>query len=110
MRNAVDSLQCLRSIARREQIRDVPPILSRVKGKAKSLRKAQEILLEGLILCGPNKTKQLIKTFKNPLEILDAITNHPDQITAIKGFGDKFIQSNQQLLNSNFFISKSPGV
>jgi hypothetical protein len=101
-RNAADTAQCLRSIARREQIRDNPPTLGRVKAKAKTLQDAQEILIEGLIQCGPNKSKLLLNQFDCPNDIFESLINHPENIEAIKGFGKKFIKSNQDLLQKNF--------
>jgi ERCC4-type nuclease len=106
-RNAEDSMQCLRSLARREQIRDQPPSLGRVKHKPGSLLDSQATLLEGLIQCGPKKQKELMNNFLTPLEVLESIVDSPEKILEIMGFGEKFISQNQKLLTTNFLL-KNP--
>lgn len=107
-RNAEDSMQCLRSLARREQIRDQPPSLGRVKHKPGSLLDSQATLLEGLIQCGPKKQKELMAHFSNPLDVLESIVDTPEKILEIMGFGEKFVTQNQKLLTTNFLLKNLP--
>jgi hypothetical protein len=106
-RNTEDTMQCLRSLARREQIRDQPPHLGRIKPKSRTLLDSQATLLEGLLQCGPKKQKELISNFSDPISIFDAIVDTPEKILAIMGFGEKFIDQNQKLLNTNLLLKKS---
>ncbi|MHA1646401.1 MAG: hypothetical protein ACTSVL_02415 [Promethearchaeota archaeon] len=100
-RNTSETALCIKSIARREQIEDIPPILSRVKRKSKYLSDIQVFFIEGLLQCGTKKAKALLKVFDTPQEIINAILHHPDKISQIKGFGKKFIEINQKLLQNN---------
>jgi hypothetical protein len=99
-RNPSETALCIKSIAKREQIEDIPPILSRVKRKSKYLSDYQVFFIEGLLQCGTKKAKILLKVFDNPQEIINAILHYPDKISQIKGFGKKFIEINQKLLKN----------
>lgn len=105
-RNAADTSLCIRSISRREQIADIPPILSRVKPKSAKIEEQRQILIEGLRLIGPKKATELLKNFPDPHTIFQAILQDPDKILAIKGFGPRFIEENQKLLTMDFSSKK----
>ena len=100
-RNPSETALCIKSIAKREQIEDLPPILSRIKRKSKYLSDFQVFFIEGLLQCGTQKAKALLKVFDTPQEIINAILHDPDKISQIKGFGKKFITINQKLLQNN---------
>ena len=100
-RNPSETALCIKSIAKREQIEDIQPILSRIKRKSKFLSDYQVFFIEGLLQCGTKKAKALLKVFDTPQEIIHAILHHPDKISQIKGFGKKFIEINQKLLQNN---------
>ena len=100
-RNPSETAVCVKSIAKREQIEDLPPILSRTKRKSKYLSDYQVFFIEGLLQCGTKKSKALLKIFDTPQEIINAILHDPDKISQIKGFGKKFIETNQKLLQNN---------
>ena len=100
-RNPSETALCIKSIAKREQIEDIPPILSRVKRKSKYLSDFQVFFIEGLLQCGTKKAKTLLKVFDTPQEIINAILYDPDRISQIKGFGKKIIETNQKLLQNN---------
>jgi len=100
-RNSSETALCIKSIAKREQIEDLPPILSRIKRKSKYLSDFQVFFIEGLLQCGTKKAKALLKVFDTPQEIINAILHDPDKILQIKGFGKKFIGVNQKLLQNN---------
>ena len=97
-RNAEDSAFCIISLAKREQIEDNPPTLSRVRSKKKYLANAQEFFIEGLIHCGPKKAKLLLKKFDSPMAVIEALQNSTEEILEIKGFGKKFNEANKKLL------------
>ena len=100
-RNPSETALCIKSIAKREQIEDLPPILSRTKRKSKYLSDYQVFFIEGLLQCGTKKAKALLKVFDTPQEIFNTILHDPDKISQIKGFGKKFIETNQKLLQNN---------
>ncbi|QEE17407.1 helix-hairpin-helix domain-containing protein [Promethearchaeum syntrophicum] len=100
-RKPSETALCIKSIAKREQIEDNPPILSRTKRKSKYLSDYQVFFIEGLLQCGPKKAKALLKVFNTPQEIINTILYDPDKISRIKGFGKKFIETNQKLLQGN---------
>ncbi len=100
-RNPSETALCIKSIAKREQIEDLPPILSRIKRKSKYLSDFQVFFIEGLLQCGTKKAKALLKVLDTPQEIINAILHDPDKISQIKGFGKKFIGINQKLLQNN---------
>ncbi len=100
-RNPSETALCIKSIAKREQIEDLPPILSRIKRKSKYLSDYQIFFIEGLLQCGTKKAKALLKVFDSPQEIINAILYDPVKISEIKGFGKKFIGINQKLLQNN---------
>ncbi|MHA1583759.1 MAG: hypothetical protein ACTSWL_00770 [Promethearchaeota archaeon] len=113
-RDINDTALVLRSLARRIQIKDKPPIISRTKPKLPTIKDHQEFLLEGLIDVGPQKAKILFENFHTPLEIFKAIEltevcytkgNKPKGINGpmqIQGFSEKFIQNNKKLLFEEF--------
>ncbi len=98
-RNLSDCCHFLRVFAKRLQVVDNPPTLSRVKSKPYLVYDAQKTLVEGLMNCGPKKAALLLKHFDSPREIIYAILNAPDLITSIKGFGKEFIEQNQEMLS-----------
>ncbi len=100
-RNPSETALCIKSIAKREQIEDILPILSRTKRKSKYLSDYQVFFIEGLLQCGTKKAKALLKVFDTPQKIINAILYDPDKISEIKGFGKKFIGINQKLLQNN---------
>ncbi len=100
-RNPSETALCIKSIAKREQIEDIPPILSRIKRKSKYLSDFQVFFIEGLLQCGTKKAKALLKVFNTPQEIINAILHDPNKISQIKGFGKKFIGINKKLLQNN---------
>ncbi len=100
-RNPSETALCIKSIAKREQVEDIPPVLSRTKRKSKYISDYQVFFIEGLLQCGTKKAKTLLKVFDTPQEIINAILHHPDKISQIKGFGKKFIEINQKLLQNN---------
>lgn len=99
-RSVKDTVACLRSIARREQREDLPPTMSRVKSSSKYLYNAQEFFIEGLLLIGTKKAQALLTHFDTPWAIIKAIIDTPEQILALKGFGEQFITKNRPLLLS----------
>ena len=98
-RNTADSIEILLRIAHREQISDLPPKLSRISEKRVFLADAQIYLIKGLLNCGKKKAIKLLEKFDSPAAVFDAIINSPDEITAISGFGKKFIRPNQKMLS-----------
>ena len=100
-RTPSETALCIKSIAKREQIEDLPPILSRIKRKSNYLSDYQVFFIEGLLHCGTKKAKALLKVFDTPQEIIHTILSDPDKISQIKGFGKKFIGINQKLLQNN---------
>ena len=105
-RNAKDSAEILIRIAKREQIEDLPPILSRPRAKTVMLAKAQEFFIEGLLNCGPKKAKLLLTEFDSPNEIIRALLDHPEKFEQIKGLGKKFVEQNRQLLGQSLFSTQ----
>ena len=101
-KNAEESAICLQRLAIRLQIEDKPPNLSRVSFSSVFMAKAQENLLEGLLHCGKVKAKLLLEKFDNPLVVFQAIMDDSNKVLEIKGFGEKFIQKNQQLIKDYF--------
>ena len=97
-RNMQDSALIIKSIAHREQVEDKPPDQGRNKPKKKYLYQAQEFFIEGLLNVGPKKVKLLLKEFKTPKAVIDAIINHPELIEGLHGFGPQFIENNQTLI------------
>jgi hypothetical protein len=97
-RNHSDTTYCLISLAKREQIEDNPPDLSRLSAKSPYLAKIQQHFIEGLLQCGSKKALILLQSFNTPKEIVSTIINHPEKILKIKGFGKKFLEQNRELL------------
>jgi hypothetical protein len=97
-----ESAFCIKTLASRIQIADNPPILARVSSSSPLLYKAQEFFIEGLLNCGSKKAKILLERFDTPNLIIQTILSEPDKILAIKGFGEKFITTNQTLLKKYF--------
>ena len=113
-RDYKDTAIVLRSIARREQIRDKAPILARTCPKGMDHKERQIFLLEGLYQTGQAKGEQLLEHFATPFAVFEAIldttiertsSGRPKGLTGkfgdIKGFGPKFIQTNQELLGGS---------
>jgi hypothetical protein len=98
--NPEEVAHTIKTLAKRIQIEDNPPILGRVSKTTTYLWQAQEFLIEGLINCGPKKAQLLLEEFDSPYAIVEAIMKFPERILQIKGFGEKFIESNQNLLKS----------
>ncbi len=107
-RNAKDSAEILTRIAKREQIEDLPPTLSRSRAKTVLLAKAQEYLIEGLLNCGRKKAKKLLTEFDSPIAIIRALLENPEKFDDIKGFGKKFVENNRQLLGQCLLSSSKP--
>jgi len=97
-RNYKDSAYCIKSIAKRVQIEDKAPVLSRNKSKMPYLHDAQTFFIEGLLNCGPKKAKLLLKEMDVPDEIIQCILKNPEKIESIKGFGEEFISQNNNML------------
>jgi len=97
-RNFQDTAICLQSLAKREQILDIPPLISRVKKKSKTLLDSKKNVLQGLLNCGDIKIKILLNHFNSLKEIINAIVNEPEKISNLPHFGDKFITENRDLL------------
>ena len=93
-----DTAFCLKTIAWRLQVEDKPPIMARVNSSTPYLWKAQEILVEGLLNCGPVKATALLEKFDTPMRIFNTILNNPEKILDMKGFGQKFINRNLRLI------------
>ena len=87
-----------KSIAKRVQIEDKAPVLSRNKSKMPYLHDAQTFFIEGLLNCGPKKAKLLLKEMDVPDEIIQCILKYPEKIESIKGFGEEFISQNNNML------------
>ncbi len=111
-RHVKDTALCIKSLAKRVQIEDRPPVLARIKPKAKTLFDAQKTLVQGLRLCGPKKTLALCDIFASPLDIFLGIqqsttiytkTGNPKGVDGefadIEGFSWNFLLENQELLN-----------
>ncbi|MHA1612920.1 MAG: hypothetical protein ACTSYU_12760 [Promethearchaeota archaeon] len=107
-RNAGDSAEILMRIAKREQIEDLHPILSRPRAKTVLLSKAQEYLIEGLLNCGSKKAKKLLTEFDSPNAIIWAILENPEKFDDIKGFGKKFVKDNSKLLGHFLLSPQNP--
>lgn len=101
-RNVHDSAEVIVRIAKREQIEDLPPALSRTNANTVLLADAQVYFIEGLLNCGHKKAKILLEKFDSPHKILRILQDHPEQIAGLKGFGQKFIDRNQELLSRIF--------
>jgi hypothetical protein len=118
-RHVKDTALCIKSLAKRVQIEDRPPVLARIKPKANTLFDAQKTLVQGLRLCGPKKTLVLCDIFASPLDIILGIqqssivytkTGNPKGVNGefadIEGFSWSFLLENQELLNT--LISEEP--
>jgi hypothetical protein len=112
-RHVKDTALCIKSLAKRVQISDKPPVLARIKPKAKTLFDAQKTLVEGLMLCGPKKSQSLCDIFASPLDIFLGIhqssviytsTGNPKgvegEFSDIEGFSWEFLLQNQEMLAS----------
>lgn len=110
-RNLEDTLIVIERIAYREQIEDVKPIFSRRAPKGMSIEERRAFTLEGLVDTGPKKAQLLIKKFKTPLGVFEAIkgtniiytkTGNPKGIegplSELSGFGWKYINKNKELI------------
>ncbi|UYP44713.1 hypothetical protein NEF87_000998 [Candidatus Lokiarchaeum ossiferum] len=100
-RNWDDVFLFLTRIAFREQVKDHIPDVGRQKSRKKLLADAQQFFIEGLTLCGSKKAQKLLKSFDNPIEIIESLLNSPDKIKSIKGFGENFVEKNHTLLNNH---------
>ncbi|WP_371805295.1 hypothetical protein [Candidatus Lokiarchaeum ossiferum] len=100
-RNWDDVFLFLTRIAFREQVKDHIPDVGRQKSRKKLLADAQQFFIEGLTLCGSKKAQKLLKSFDNPIEIVESLLNSPDKIKSIKGFGENFVEKNHTLLNNH---------
>jgi len=118
-RHMNDTALCIKSLAKRVQISDNPPVLARIKPKAKTLFDAQKTLVQGLMVCGPKKSESLCDIFASPLDIFLGIqqssifytkTGNPKGVDGefadIEGFSWSFLLENQELLNT--IISEEP--
>lgn len=97
-KNTEESVMIIKSIAKREQIEDRPPTIARPKNKSGMLADAQRHFLEGLLNCGSKKAEELLEVFDSPQAVIRAILYHPEKVMEIKGFGEKFLAQNTQLL------------
>ncbi|MHA1293101.1 MAG: ERCC4 domain-containing protein [Promethearchaeota archaeon] len=110
-RNLNDTAIVIERIAYREQIKDEKPILSRKAPKGMTLEERRIFIIEGLVDIGPKKAKILIKKYKTPYNVFEAIkktnviytkTGNPKGIEgplkAIPGFGWKFVKKNRKVL------------
>ena len=94
----------IKSLAKRIQIKDKAPSLSRVKPTMKSIADAQKFFLEGLVNCGPTKVEALMKTCESPLEIVQSLQSPSKRsiIENVDGFGPKFTEQNAKLHTRDF--------
>jgi hypothetical protein len=113
-RNAKETAMCIKSLAKRIQIVDHPPIIARIKSKSETLFDAQQFFIEGLMQCGPTKACELCNQFESPIEIIQRIKEENLMYTrtgnlkpttegvfsGIEGFGPQFIGQNQEMLFS----------
>ncbi|MCF2140548.1 MAG: hypothetical protein K9W44_10890 [Candidatus Lokiarchaeota archaeon] len=93
-RTASDTALCLRSLAKRLQIEDKPPSMGRVKPKWRNLAEAQMTLLEGLLLTGTKKAKELAGNYASPFALFQAI-HQGENVNVkgfVKGFGKVFVK------------------
>ena len=106
-RDVADTALCIRSMAVREQIKDRAPTMGRPKSHFATIKDAQLFLVEGLINCGPKKAEILLDHCSTPAELFTVFFEDPSLITNINGFGDRFLDDNQQLLAANFVEPKN---
>lgn len=112
-RDYKDTAIVLKSIAKREQIVDNAPLLTRIAPKSMSFEERQEFLLEGLFQTGKKKSKQLLEHFGPPGYVFNALlkskvtyssSGNPKDVEGpfaeIKGFGPKYVEMNKALLKS----------
>jgi Fanconi anemia group M protein len=112
-RDYKDTALVLKSIAKREQIVDNSPLLTRSAPKQFTFRERQEFFLEGLYLTGKKKAEILIDHFGPPGFVINALlksnviyssTGKPKSIEGpfaeLKGFGPKYVEANKILLKS----------
>jgi len=103
--NTKHTAHVIRSLAKRVQIEDTPPSLSRVKPKFKTIADAQQFLLEGLIDCGPKKVKNLMKHAESPKEIFDSLgreglNSYKKDLSEIPLIGPEFLKYNRKLMRN----------
>ncbi len=97
-RSLEDTIVYLKNLAYREQIIDNPVILSRVKNKQKYLADAQIFFIEGFMLCGKKKAKELLEKYGSPLKIIELIKENQKELLKINGIGKLFLDKNIKLL------------
>jgi hypothetical protein len=114
-RTVNDTALCIRSWAKRIQVRDMPPKIARVKGKQKTVWDAQQSLIEGLVNCGPAKAEMLMGKFTTPAELFTQIQEATIEYTRsgrvkgvngkmgeIEGIGPEFVIQNGELLQKKW--------
>ncbi len=81
--------------------------MGRPKSHFATIKDAQLFLVEGLINCGPKKLKSYWIIVRLLLSYSLFFSEDPSLITNINGFGDRFLDDNQQLLAANFVEPKN---
>ena len=89
------------------KLKTEPQTMGRPKSHFATIKDAQLFLVEGLINCGPKKTEMLLDNCSTPAELFTVFFEDPSLITNINGFGDQFLDDNQQLLAANFVKPKN---
>ncbi|MHA1697424.1 MAG: ERCC4 domain-containing protein [Promethearchaeota archaeon] len=110
-RDWADTALILKRLANRVQIRDADPVLARSAPKLMTIEERKAYILEGMIKVGPKRARKLIKEFKTPLGVFQAVLDtkvlytkngKPKGIEGplkrIKGLGYKFVLENKKLL------------
>ena len=94
----------IKSLAKRVQIKDKPPSLSRVKPAMKTIADAQKFFLEGLVNCGPTKVETLMESCDSPMSVVETLQAPANRKTIedIDGFGPKFTGQNAELVTRDF--------
>ncbi len=104
--NSDHTAYCIKSLAKRIQIKDKPPTMGRIKPKFKTIKDAQIYFVQGLYDCGPKKAEKLMKNYASIEDILHSFTAKPEEflmgttksISRIKDFGPIFEKKNKKLL------------
>lgn len=91
-----ETVNLLISLAKREQLENNKEVSLRGSKRAWTLEEQQQFLIEGLPLIGPKLAKNLLKEFKSPIKLLNALE---DDLIKIDKLGPKKAKIIRELLD-----------
>jgi|TARA_Y100000310_G_C20629564_1_gene787866 Fanconi anemia group M protein len=91
-----ETVNLLISLAKREQLDNNKDVSLRGSKRAWTLEEQQQFLIEGLPLIGPKLAKNLLKEFKSPIKLLNALE---DDLTKVEKLGPKKAKIIRELLD-----------